>query len=97
MFARQAKVPIIPAVARRRGWTRHEWEVFEPVEADPSLDKEADFQRMTQAVMDVYDHAIRAEPEQYFWYNNRWILFPYDPETGSDAEAMRAKGMVVNK
>lgn len=97
MFARQAKVPICPVVVRRVGWARHTWEAFDPVTADESLEKAEDFVRMTQAVMDVYDKAIRAEPEQYFWYNNRWILFPFDPESGSNAEAMRAKGMVVNK
>ncbi len=90
MFARQAKVPIIPAVARREGWMRHSWEVFDPVVADPSLSKEEDFQRMTQIVIDHYDHVIRSEPEQYFWYNNRWVLYRR-PEGGFPP------GAVINK
>jgi KDO2-lipid IV(A) lauroyltransferase len=78
MFARMADVPIIPAVVTRRGWTHHVWRVFDPVYPDASLERDADVQRMTQHVMNIFDAAIRAEPEQYFWYNKRWVLDPID-------------------
>jgi KDO2-lipid IV(A) lauroyltransferase len=78
MFARMADVPIIPAVVTRRGWTHHVWRVFDPVYPDASLERDADVQRMTQYVMNIFDAAIRAEPEQYFWYNKRWVLDPID-------------------
>ena len=73
-FAREAGVPIIPAAAIRTGWTRHRWESFEPIEPDPNLDEASDIRRMTQHVMNAFDRAIREHPEQYFWYNKRWVL-----------------------
>ena len=74
LFAREAGAPIVPSYAMREGWARHRWVVHEPIRPDPSLDRDADIQRMTQAVMDVLDAEIRAHPEQYFWYNKRWVL-----------------------
>jgi KDO2-lipid IV(A) lauroyltransferase len=73
-FARNAGVPIIPAFAIRIGWDRHLWKAFEPVWPDPSLDEREDWQRMTQYVMDCFDRAIREYPDQYFWFNKRWVL-----------------------
>jgi Kdo2-lipid IVA lauroyltransferase/acyltransferase len=79
LFARQANVPIFPAVALREGTDRHRWMVFDPIEPDPALDKQADTLRMTQAVMDLFDREIRRRPDQYFWYNRRWVLDPVLP------------------
>ncbi len=75
-FARHAGVPIFPAYALREGWTRHRWVVLEPVYSEPALDRETDQQRIMQEVMSLFDEAVRRHPEQYFWYNKRWILDP---------------------
>lgn len=75
-FARSANVPILPAVFMRIGWTRHDFIYFDPIFPDPTLDKEVDIQRMTDLVMTHIDTAIRQHPEQWFWYNGRWILDP---------------------
>ena len=80
LFARHAGVPIFPAIVRRVGWARHVARVYPPVEADLSADKQADVQRMTQAVMDIVSEAILAEPEQWFWYNKRWVLEPVEED-----------------
>ncbi len=74
LFAREAGVPIIPACAFRKGWTRHAWKGFPPVWPDPQAEKNADIQRMTQQVMSYFDQAIRENPDQYFWFNGRWVL-----------------------
>jgi Kdo2-lipid IVA lauroyltransferase/acyltransferase len=73
-FAREAGVPVIPAYVVREGWGRHRWKGFPPIVPDPSLDREADFKRMTQYVIDCFDQAIREHPDQYFWFNQRWVL-----------------------
>ncbi len=78
LFARQAGVPIHPVLLYRDGWRRHRWVVGDAIHPDPTLPKEQDWLRMTQAVMDLYDAAIRAQPEQYFWYNKRWVLDPLE-------------------
>jgi KDO2-lipid IV(A) lauroyltransferase len=76
LFARGAGVPILPCRVRRIGWTRHAWDIGEPVEPDRSLDRDTDAQRMTQAVMAALETEILAHPDQYFWFNKRWILGP---------------------
>lgn len=90
LFAWQAGVPVIPMVAYREGWTQHRLLAFDPIEPDPALDKREDWIRMTQLVMSVYETEIRKRPEQYFWYNKRWILDPFiseaAPPSGDPAE-----------
>jgi lauroyl/myristoyl acyltransferase len=76
LFARQAGVPIFPIILKRVGWTRHVWTPLEPVFPAGESDKQQDWQRMTQAVMTRFDQAICESPEQYFWYNKRWVLDP---------------------
>jgi KDO2-lipid IV(A) lauroyltransferase len=79
MFARHAGVPVFPVIVTRVGWTRHVGRIYPPIEPDPAADKHADAQRISQAVMDVISQAILAEPEQWFWYNKRWVLEPVEP------------------
>ncbi len=76
LFARQCNCPIYPAVVRRVGWTKHEAVVFDPIRPDASLDKAEDWQRMMQQMMDIFNAEIAKTPEQYFWYNKRWVLDP---------------------
>jgi lauroyl/myristoyl acyltransferase len=44
--------------------------------SDPTADRDADLLRMTRTVMEHVDAAIRQTPEQWFWYNKRWVLRP---------------------
>ena len=85
LFARMAGVPIIPYLTYRLENGDHHFEVGTAVESDATLDREADIRRMTLAVMQRIDAAIREHPEQWFWFNKRWILDPVTPETGNTA------------
>lgn len=76
LFARQCGCPIYPVVVRRVGWSRHEAKSFAPIRPDPNLEKTEDWHRMMQALVDLFDAEIAATPEQYFWYNKRWVLDP---------------------
>jgi len=75
-FARQAGVPIYPCVVRRHGWARHAMRVGDPIPPDPSLPKEQDVERLTREVIREVDAIVHAEPEQWFWFNKRWVLDP---------------------
>lgn len=76
VFARLGQVPVYAGTMRRIGWRRHVLE-FQPARwADPSADRDADAVRLTQDVLDYFTAAIRRNPEQYFWYNKRWVLDP---------------------
>jgi KDO2-lipid IV(A) lauroyltransferase len=76
LFAQMANCPIYPVVLLRHGWTKHEYNVFDPIRPDPSLDKKKDWQRMMQQLVSIFDREIRENPEQYFWFNKRWVLDP---------------------
>lgn len=78
LFARQAGVPVFAGTVRRVGWARHVWHFEDPIFGDPAVAKEADWLRITQQVMDIFDRAIRSHPGQYFWYNKRWVLDPLE-------------------
>ena len=76
LFAKQGKVPILPFIMTRQGWTRH-CVAFHPKDfPKPDLEKREDQERMTQLVFDIIDQAVRSQPEQWFWYNKSWILDP---------------------
>lgn len=74
LFARHTETPIVTALVRRIGWTRHQIVVQDPIEPDPALDKHEDIARMLGIIMARFDAEIRRDPGQYFWYNKRWVL-----------------------
>jgi len=79
-FARHAGVPVFPGIVTREGWTRHRVRLCTPLYPDPSLPKLQDTHRMMMQVVKVCDEAIRERPEQWFWYNRRWVLDPVQGE-----------------
>ena len=81
MFARQAKVPLFPAALTRIGWARHQWQLLEPIYPNPKIEKNEDAQRMMQDMLSQFEEIVRSEPEQYFWYNKRWVLQPLSEDS----------------
>ncbi len=76
LFAQMAKCPVVPVVLTRRGWTEHHCTVFDPILPNPDVDKNADRERIMRELMSIFDAEIQANPEQYFWFNKRWVLDP---------------------
>ncbi len=87
MFAIASNVPIVPAIFRREGWTKHVFTRFPTLYPDPSLAKEDDAKRLTSEVLDIVDRAIRETPEQWFWYNKRWVLTPVKKPKNQESKA----------
>ncbi len=75
-FAQMANCPIYPVCVRRIGWTQHDAVLLDPITPDPSVEREEDQQRIMQQVMTALSNEIIQTPEQYFWYNKRWVLNP---------------------
>ncbi len=92
MFAIAAKVPVVPAIFRREGWTRHGFDHLQTILPDPSLDKEQDAKRIMEAVITQMEAAIRKAPEQWFWYNKRWVLTPLREDTPATQQPADLKG-----
>ncbi|MFA5688473.1 MAG: hypothetical protein WC959_04930 [Kiritimatiellales bacterium] len=77
LFAQLANCPVYTAILIRHGWTRHEAKVFDPITPDPALDRHADRQRIMQTVMTHITEEVFKHPEQYFWFNKRWVMDPF--------------------
>jgi len=79
LFARHVGAPLIPSICRRVGWNRHEVTHFPPILGNPAAPKADDILRMMTELMAVIEQEIRKTPEQWFWYNRRWVLEPVEP------------------
>lgn len=97
LIAKMTGVPVFPCVITRQGWTRHHYRIMDPVWPDESLGKKEDWQRITQAVFDVFDRAIREQPEQWFWFNKRWVLDPLEPTADDGRQTTDARHQPVEE
>jgi KDO2-lipid IV(A) lauroyltransferase len=77
-FAQHCGVPIFPAVSIRRGWAHHDMQLLAPITPNPSIPPAEDMERITREVMSDLETVIRRNPDQWFWYNKRWVLDPVD-------------------
>lgn len=76
MFAVKCGSPVVVAVMRREGG-KHVYDHVATLRPDPAAaDKKAEAVRITREAMRLLDERIRRHPDQWFWYNKRWILEP---------------------
>jgi len=83
-FARMTKLPIFPVIITRIGWSHHKIRNLPTIYPDMTLDKKTDIKRMTVMLVEQIDKEIQADPEQWFWYNSRWVLDPVKTNTGTN-------------
>ena len=75
-FARTAQAPILPILIKRSGWTQPEALFFDPIWPDATLDKKQDHVRMMNTMLASLSHEVLSAPENYFWYNKKWLFSP---------------------
>jgi len=73
-YARASGLAVFTGEVTRHGWLRHGWRITGRIESDPALDEEADRRRIMQYALDRFAESIQARPEDYFWFNKRWVL-----------------------
>jgi len=73
-YAREAGVPVFTSEVVRKGWMRHSWGHTGRIEPDLSLSESEDRERIMQYIMDRFAESVQAYPENYFWFNKRWVL-----------------------
>ena len=79
LFAVATGAPLVVAMMRREGGL-HTFDHLATLRPDPdAADKREEACRLTRAAMALLDAAIRKTPEQWFWYNKRWLLQPVKP------------------
>ena len=76
MFAVRTSSPVIVAMMRRING-RHVFDHLGTLRPDPDApDRRTEACRITYEAMKLIDAAIKKTPEQWFWFNKRWILEP---------------------
>ena len=76
MLAVSAGAPLVVALMRRENG-RHTFDHLATLHPDPNAtDKKEEARRLTCEAMRLLDAGVRQTPEQWFWYNKRWILQP---------------------
>ena len=76
MFAVRCGCPIVVAQMRREDG-KHVFNHIATLRPDPSAtDRREEAARLTREAMRLLDVEIRKRPEDWFWYNKRWILDP---------------------
>ncbi len=76
LFAVQAGAPIVVAVMRREHG-KHAFDYLGALRPDPSAtDKKEEARRLTREAFALIDASLKKTPEQWYWFNKRWLLQP---------------------
>lgn len=76
LFAVATGAPLVVAMMRRENGL-HTFDHLATLRPNPDApDKKEEACRLTREVMALLDAAIQKTPEQWFWYNKRWLLQP---------------------
>ncbi len=76
LFAVATGAPLVVAIMRRENGL-HTFDHLATLRPNPDApDKKEEACRLTREVMKLLDAAIQKTPEQWFWYNKRWLLQP---------------------
>jgi len=72
-FSIECNVPVFPCVILRKGWMQHSIQLMEPIFPGEENSPEV-VERILKDVMKSIEQAILENPEQWFWFNKRWVL-----------------------
>ena len=72
LLALRGRMPVVPMVCTRDSHGRYTISAKPPIVFTRTGDLRQDVQALTQRLMDFLEGAIRAYPEQWFWFHKRW-------------------------
>ena len=76
MFAVSTGAPIVVAIMRRENGL-HTFDHLATLRPDPNApDRKEEARRLTREALRLINEGICQTPDQWFWYNKRWILQP---------------------
>ena len=76
MFAVATGAPVVVAIMRRENGL-HTFDHLATLRPNPDApDRKEEARRLMREAMALIDEGVRKTPEQWFWYNSRWILQP---------------------
>ena len=72
--------PVVPAFATRRDDGKHQWHFCDHIIPNRNRKRNEESERLLIEAVKPLETAIREHPEQYFWFNKRWVLEQIEPE-----------------
>lgn len=76
MFAVTTGAPVVVAIMRRENGM-HTFDHIATLRPNPDApDRREEAKRIMREAMALIDEGVRKTPDQWFWYNSRWILQP---------------------
>ncbi|WP_372895709.1 lysophospholipid acyltransferase family protein [Stieleria sp.] len=90
LMAHVAGCPVLPAYTTRPAGGRLQLHFKESITPNRKIDRNDDAERILRATIPPLEAAIRANPEQYFWFNKRWVLEPIDGQSADGITVGRA-------
>ncbi len=81
-FAAAGKAPVLPCAVWRVARMDHVVRLWPPIHAAELRTRKDGAQWLLQSVLDALTPVILERPEQYFWFNRRWVLEPLEAEAG---------------
>ena len=76
MLAVVTGAPVVVAIMRRENGL-HTFDHLATLRPNPDApDRKEEARRLMREAMALIDEGVRKTPEQWFWYNSRWILQP---------------------
>lgn len=83
-MARKTRAPVVPIFALREEPGRYSLRYEEPVVIDDLPESELEDVPLTARFMGVLETAIRANPDQWLWYHDRWKQLRLSAQNQSD-------------
>ena len=78
LMSHVSECPVLPTFITRSADSRLRWHFKEAIMPDGDMERNDDAERIMREILPPLEAAIRANPEQYFWFNKRWVLEPIE-------------------
>jgi len=75
ILSRKFDLDLIPVFISTEDYKNYVVNVYNPIKAIKTDDKEKDLEQMTLAQASVMERAVRAHPKEWFWVHKRWKEF----------------------
>ena len=75
ILARKFDAIIVPVFISSKDFKHHDVRCYPPIMIDPSLSKEEDIKRLSQAQAEIIEKVIKANPKEWFWSHKRFKVY----------------------
>jgi len=86
-MAQLSGAPVLPVFLSRNGWRNQRWDCGTAFRIQPDQPRDQERLRILAECLDWLGTRVMADPQQYFWYNKRWVLEPLENPAPTSAQS----------